>query len=302
MHATTDANTRDLMTTREVADYLRIKERKVYALVRGRRIPCTRITGKWLFPRSLIDLWVLSNTGSSDPSPRVATPAVIAGSHDPLLEWAVRQSGSGLALLFDGSIDGVRRVLGGQASACGMHVIDAQEGGYNRHVIAQNPARSTTVLLQWAWRDQGLMTAAGNPLQLASLADTLHRHVRFADRQAGAGSHLLLEYLLAQIGATPEQLQRIAQPARTERDAALAVADGIADAALGVAAEARRYRLGFIPLHRERYDLLLHRRDYFEAPLQALLQFARTPEFVAKARALGGYEIDGLGGVVYNAP
>ncbi|HEX7325955.1 MAG TPA: helix-turn-helix transcriptional regulator [Rhodanobacteraceae bacterium] len=294
---------RDLMTTREVADYLRIRERKVYALVRGKRIPCTRVTGKWLFPRAMIDLWVLRNSGAADDTAtRTETPAVVAGSHDPLLEWAVRESGSELAMLFDGSLDGVRRVLSGQACVCGLHVIDPQDGGYNRHVIAQNPARSTAVLLQWAWREQGLMTAAGNPLQLASLADALHRRVRFADRQAGSGSHLLLEHLLAQGGARVEQLRRIAPPARTERDAALAVADGNADAALGVAAEARRYRLGFIPLHRERYDLLFHRRDYFEPPLQALLQFTRTPGFAAKAHDLGGYDIGALGNVMYNAP
>ena len=81
----------ELMTTREVADYLRIKERKVYDLVRQGNIPCSRRAGKWLFPKALIDRWVLQGVRSTDIALAPA-PAIIAGSHDPLLDWAVRES------------------------------------------------------------------------------------------------------------------------------------------------------------------------------------------------------------------
>ena len=82
------------MTTREVAEYLRIKERKVYDLVRDKRIPCTRVTGKWLFPKHLIDHWLATGTEFPDRAAALEpTPAVCAGSHDPLLEWCLRESG-----------------------------------------------------------------------------------------------------------------------------------------------------------------------------------------------------------------
>ena len=96
----------DLLTTKEVADYLRIKERRVYELVRQGAIPCTRVTGKWLFPRVQIDLWLAENAAGEQT---VAPPPVIAGSHDPLLDWAVKESGCGLALLPGGSLDGIDR-------------------------------------------------------------------------------------------------------------------------------------------------------------------------------------------------
>lgn len=293
---------RDFMTTHEVADYLRIKERKVYDLVQSQRIPCTRVTGKWLFPRSMIDLWVLNSVHAGAPAVHVEAPPVMAGSHDTLLDWAIRESGCELATFFDGSLDGVQRLAGQQARAAGVHVIDPVTGEYNRHLIDRNLTGTKTVLLQWAWRDQGLITAADNPLSIHSLADVLGRKLRLVDRQQSAGSHLLLVHLLQQMGAQSDQLNRIAQPARNESDAALAVADGVADTALGIAAVARQYRLGFVPLHRERYDLLVKRRDYFEPPLQRLLAFARTPAFTDKARALGGYDISDLGRVIYNAP
>ncbi|MDH3791906.1 MAG: helix-turn-helix domain-containing protein, partial [Rhodospirillales bacterium] len=93
----------DFMTTKEVADYLRIKERRVYELVRRRAIPCTRVTGKWLFPRTLIDVW-LAESAAGQGSTRIQAPPVVAGSHDPLLDWAARESGCGLALLPGGSL------------------------------------------------------------------------------------------------------------------------------------------------------------------------------------------------------
>lgn len=292
----------DLLTTREVAEYLRIKERKVYALVQAHRIPCARITGKWLFPRAMIDVWVLHNTGASGDAAWPQAPRVLAGSHDPLLEWAVRESGSELAVLFDGSLDGVQRLFAREACACGVHVVDVDDGRYNVQLVADNPGAARCVLLQWAWREQGLILAAGNPRGVRTLADVAARRLRLIDRQASAGSHLLLTYLLAQQNLAPDALQTLARPARAEGDAALAVANGEADVALGIAAVARQYRLDFVPLQRERYDLLLNRRDYFEPPLQSLFAFARTRAFADKARALGGYDIEGLGRVVHNAP
>ena len=94
----------EYQTTAEVAQRLRLKERSVYELVRTRRIPCSRVAGKWLFPRRLVDAWVLA--GVEDrfvPAP--APPAVVAGSHDPLLSWAVGASGCGLAIEAGGSFD-----------------------------------------------------------------------------------------------------------------------------------------------------------------------------------------------------
>lgn len=292
----------DLMNTHEVAEYLRIKQRKVYDLVQTGRIPCTRVTGKWLFPRAVIDLWVLDNTAGVRRADTREAPPVIAGSHDPLLEWAARESRSELAILFDGSLDGVARVMNRQARVCGLHVVDPEGGDYNRHLFEGAGGGADIVLVRWAWREQGLMTASGNPLNLRSLTDVKTRRARLIDRQPGAGSHLLLEYLLGEIGACAGDLERMAEPARNERDAALAVADGAADVALGIAAEARQHHLDFIPLHRERYDLLCRRRDYFEPPLQAILKHARAPAFAAKAAELGGYDITDLGDVVYNAP
>ena len=103
-------------------------------------------------------------------------------------------------------------------------------------------------------------------------------------------------------GLARDRLSLVAPPARSEADVALAIAEGKADAGFAVETVARQFRLGFVPLFRERYDLAIWRRDYFEPPLQKLLSFCRTAAFQTRAEELGGYEVAGLGTVRYNGP
>jgi putative molybdopterin biosynthesis protein len=293
----------ELMNVHEVAAYLRLKERKVYDLVAARLIPCSRVTGKWVFSKVLVDLWILQNTEYKfSLSHPFTVPKVIAGSHDPLLEWAVREAGGELALLFNGSLDGLSRMAAREALACGLHILDADKRRYNVDLIAQTLASMQVVALEWAWREQGLIVAAGNPLLIATLDDLLAKGVRLIDRQPEAGSHLLLVHLMAERNLPLASLKVDLPPARNETEVALAILEGKADAGIGIAAVARQFRLGFVPLHRERYDLVVGRRDYFEPSFQELLNFARSQRFKVRAAELGGYDISGLGRIVYNAP
>jgi len=291
-----------MMTTREVAAYLRIKERKVYDLVKSGRVPCTRAAGKWLFPKQLVELWLLESTRPRPGAGRARRPPpVIAGSHDPLLEWCLKEAGAGLALLPGGSLDGIERLAAGEAAVCGLHVIDPDTGGYNVAVIKRALAGLDVVAITWAWRVQGLVVAPGNPLGLGGLADLRAKGARVVRRQDEAGSQLLLVHLLAEAGLALDDLALTSAPARGETDLALAVLEGKADAGLAVAAVARQLRLDFVPLHRERYDLVMRRRDYFEPPMQALLAFTRGDAFAARAEELGGYDRIELGAVAHNA-
>lgn len=291
----------EMMTTREVADYLRIKERKVYDLVRLNRIPCTRVTGKLLFPKSLIDRWMASSTatvGGEGP----ALPPVVAGSRDPLLDWAVRESGCGLALMAGGSADGLRRLAAGEALAAGIHLLDPETGEYNRAAVAATVGHLGVVAIEWAWRREGLLLPAGNPRGIRSITDLAAERVKVIRRQPGAGAQVLFDHLVAEAGLRPADIEVVDGVAMTGQEVALAVLEGKAEAGIGLAAMAKQLRLGFLPLARERFDIVLRRRDYFEPPFQKLLAFARGDALHARAAELGGYDVAGLGTVGYNAP
>jgi putative molybdopterin biosynthesis protein len=290
---TTDA---ELLTTREVAGLLRIKERKVYDLVASGEIPHVRVTGKLLFPRALLDAWLLRHS-ESQAAPR-SWPNIVAGSHDPLLDWALRESGAGLATFFDGSLDGLERVARGDAIAAGLHLIEGDR--WNVGHIERRLAGEPVVLIEWGRREQGLILPPGNPADIHGPGDLEGR--RLIPRQREAGSFLLLQQLLEAQGLSLDALELVDPPARTEADVAIAVADGKAEVGLGLAAMARQFRLGFVPLVRERYDLLIWRRAYFEPPLQRLWAFCRSAPFAAKVRDLDGYDVGGFGRVHYNGP
>lgn len=292
---------KELMTTKEVATYLRIKERKVYDLVAEGDIPFTKATGKYLFPKHLIDLWLartasfpLINHGNALPA-----PPVIVGSHDPLLEWAVRTSECGLGIMPGGSLDGVKRFSEGQAVACGMHILDITDGGYNVSVASQSTVGLECVLLEWAWREQGLITRPGAE-HIQTLQHAVHSNFRFILREPQAGSRVLFQHLVNEAGLALVDMDILDDEARSETDLGMAILEMRADAGLGIQTVAHQLGLHFVPLQRERYDLLIRRRDYFEGPMATLIAFTNTDEFKARAADMQGYDISGNGNVHFN--
>ena len=288
----------EYMTTAEVCLYLRLKERTIYDLVAKRVIPCSRAAGKLLFPRRLVDRWVESHVDMQDQR-LAAPPPIVAGSSDPLLEWALRESRCGLATLFEGSGAGLRRFASGEAAAVGMHLVE-EDGGYNVGAARANAAIFDLVLVEWAWREQGLVVAPGNPLGLSGIEDLVGKRPRIILRQPGSGAQVLYDRLLDAAGLADAELS-LAGTALTETDVAAQVADGAADCGLAIGAVARLFGLGFVPLARERFDLALRRRTYFEPAMQRLFAFARSEIFRARAEAFSHYDVGGTGTVVFNA-
>jgi putative molybdopterin biosynthesis protein len=292
----------DLMTVTEVADYLRVRERTIYELVRTQRIPSCKLSGKLLFPKRLIELWVAQSADYPQAATHLsAPPPVIAGSHDPLLEWSVRESRCELAIAVGGSTAGMHRLLAGQAMACGLHLIDPATGEYDASILAKSLPGLDFVVIEWARRQQGLILAPGNPAKISSIADLSKRGVRVATRQEGSGSAVLFSKLVTDAGIDIDELKIAGQPVSSETDIAVAVREGKADAGLAIEAVAREQGLEFVPLQWERFDLAVRRMEYFEPPLQKLLAFTRTQAFRDRASLLGGYDVSNTSVVVFNA-
>lgn len=294
----------ELLTVAEVAQYLRLKERKIYDLVARKQIPCTRVTGKWLFPKAQIDQWLRDHSElcQAEAAPMAQErAAVLLGSHDPLLEWALRETDFPFSMQTGGSLEGLKRLANGEGCLCGTHLLDAASDEYNVPAVKEWLGGGDIVVLEWAKRQQGLIVSAGNPLAIKSVADLLRCQARFVARQPGSGGLALWEYMLRQAGINRDAVPQV-ETARSESDVGLAIISGKADAGLGLATVARQLRLDFVPLAQERFDLVLFRRDYFEPPLQKLLAFTRSTMFKDKVSEMGGYDVSGLGMVHYNAP
>ncbi|MBZ9895648.1 MULTISPECIES: helix-turn-helix transcriptional regulator [unclassified Mesorhizobium] len=279
----------DLLTTSEAADYLRIGERKLYELIAEERIPCSKVAGKWLFPRHELDRWVMSGLVRPAGMTQSEPPPIVGGSQDDLLEWALRQSGSGLAFLTEGTEAGVTRLLRGEVSVAAIH-FHSPDPDPNVTAIATRPRLYDAVLVGFARREQGLLLAPGNPKSLNNLTDVLATGARIAVRQRGAGADMLLTQLLADSGAKQDDVNRLEPPCLTGPDLAAAVRIGRADCGIATRAAARAAGLDFVPLAWESFDLLMRQRTYFQQPIQALLRLLGQEIFASRAAELGGYD------------
>ena len=287
----------EYLTTKELAELLRIKERKVYDLAASGNMPCSRATGKLLFPRDAINAWLVNHDSSTDASkPR---PLVIIGSHDPLLEWALRESRCGLASYLDSSLDGLDRFQQGDGIATGLHVYDAGSNDWNVPLISSRFAHSDVVLVEWAKRDRGMIVNPDKVEDYQSLQDFRNQIV--VPRQPEAGSQVLLEALMAEQSIEPTSIQW-ATEARSEMDAVVEVLEGKADACFGLSALASQFHLGFIPVIEERYDLLVDRHAWFDPTWQKFVEFCYSENFAKRAEEFTGYQISNQFFVHFNSP
>jgi len=294
----------EFLTTRELAELLRVKERKIYELVASGSLPVRRVTGKLLFAREEIEQWLGgtvkaasgATAAANTPAPAGPLPLVVAGGHDPLLEWALRESRSGIAAFLDGALDGLDRAARKECVAVGLHV--PEPAGWNISTVEHRFGGEPWVLIEWARRQRGLIFRKDLKRPPRKLNDV--QGLRFQLRQPEAGSELVLDRLLEAEKLTREDLSPIANIERSETDLALAISAGRADAGLGIEAAARQHQLEFIPLIEERFDLLVWRKAYFDPPFQQLFTFCRATAFAERAASLGGYDVRHFGEVRFN--
>ena len=288
---------RELLTTDEAADYLRLSERKLYELVADRAVPCSKVTGRWLFSRAALDRWVSAGLIAPASLAQVPAPSIVGGSHDPLLEWALRESNSGLASLPEGSEEGLRRLTRGEVMVAAIHLhrLDGDDETANLAAVADAPGLHDAVVLGFARREQGILVAPDNPLGLSDMASIATSRARIAQRPAGAGAQLLLLALLARAGIALDDLKLAKPTFPTGPDIAQAIRAGRIDCGIATRSVAKSAGLDFLPLVWERFDLAMRQRDYFMKGPQALFGFMREADFRDRTAELGGYDVSDAG-------
>ena len=227
----------------------------------------------------------------------VAAPPIIGGSHDPLLEWTLRESGCGLASLPEGSQEGLRRLTRGEVmiAAIHLHALEHDDGRANVVAVADAPGLHDAVVIAFARREQGIVVAPTNPLGLSDIGSIAKSGARMAQRPPGAGAQLLLLAVLARAGIAANELVLVKPVCATGTDIAQAVRSGRADCGIATRSVALAAALEFLPLTWEHFDLVLRQRDYFLPGPQALFTFLRSPPLRERAAELGGYDPSAIG-------
>lgn len=218
-------------------------------------------------------------------------PFRLAGSDDPALDILLERCGDGIeSIERGGSFSGLRAVWQGRADGAAIHLLH-ESGAYNAPFAAALLAgREPKIVHLWR-REQGLIVAKGNPLGLRSVRDAVHH--RIARREFGAGTRVLLDRLVRELGADPDGLR--GPEAQSHFELALAVASGIADAALGARSAAAALHLDFVPVTWEPYELVVPGdRLGLASPL---IDAAHDRETRREIEALTGYDLADAGRV-----
>lgn len=296
-----DAVTPRFMSVKQVASYLQVNDKKIYSLVREGKIPASKVTGKWLFPRDLVDQWVLESSHGGLLTDRM----LVAGSDDPLLYRAVMQIANQIrarALISytpTGTQLGLSLLARRRADICGIHWGPVEESA-KRHpaLLKQFAQHRDWVLVRLFRREQGLILGPDSWPVGSRIEDLFSAQTRWAVRQEGAGSQRFLQEIITQHGVNPAA-RRITGRAYSERDAASLVAMGQADVATGVRAAATEFGLEFLPIGWEAFDLAMHRGVFFRTLFQKLLEHLRGGEAQSVARMLGGYDMTECGNLIW---
>jgi molybdate-binding protein len=227
------------------------------------------------------------------------------GSHDLALDYLGnilwKKHHLRLASTNVGSMGGIIALKRKETHLAGIHLLDTATGEYNISYLERYLQGENLVLVNLVTREQGLMVKPGNPLGIKGLDDLARPEVRFVNRQKGAGTRILLDYLLKTKGMDSRQINGYEREEFSHLAVAAAVSNNTADVSLGIYASCQALGLEFVPVASERYDVCILRDLVDEETLEALYQAIADPEFISETLAYGGYSLDLSGQVMWRS-
>ena len=296
-----------LLTTKEVARFLEVNEKMVYTLVSEKGLPATKVTGKWLFPKHLVEQWIETNTINYPDTIARLPPyhglLIIAGSNDLLLDQTINffnsRTGDHLAVFGNlGSMGGLRALKQNLCHIAASHLLQEDEEEYNFD-YASKELDQMPVVVNFSKREQGLMLSPEGINKIKSFSDLGHKGIRIVNRPLGTGTRLLFDRELQKAGLTGEKIEGYRNELSRHMDVGIELLAGRADAGPGIRPIASLLGLGFVSIRWERYDLLVSKEKFFEKGIQIFLGHLHEQSFNQRAGQLEGYDTRMSGKVMF---
>ncbi len=298
---------RNLLSTKEVAKFLDVNEKMVYTLVSEKRLPATKVTGKWLFPKHLVEQWIESNT-INYPEPATQLPPyhgllIITGSNDPLLDAAIALFNTihadQVAVFGNvGSMGGLKALRQNRCHIATSHLMQEGEDDYNFE-FATKELEDMPAIVNFCQREQGLLVEKGNPKKIKAIADLATPGVRMVNRPIGTGTRHLLDNEFKKADIACDKIDGYQNERHRHMDVGLDIITDRADVGLAIRPVASVLNLDFVPLRWERYDLLVAKERFFDKGVQLFLGMLHEEEFQEQARNFEGYNTSLSGKMVY---
>ena len=291
---------KELMTTRELADFLRLNEKKVYQLIRDGNIPHVKIAGKWLFPKAHVLRWIDENVQRERDIQIIGSDDILLGR---LLSLYSGENFPGSIMFYSsiGSLKGIEALSLKKGQACCIHLLDMETGEYNLPILNRMLSPQKYVVVNLWHRTQGLIVKKGNPHAIKGIGDVLSKDVRFVNRNEGSGTRVLIEYLMRQSGVTEKSIDGFSDTEDSHLAVALKVFLNEADVGMGIEYVTHLVPLDFIPLQEERFDLVVPKELWPTSIMQQFISYIRPEKIAAVSRNLPGYNLVETGKILFES-
>ncbi|MBC2695502.1 MAG: molybdopterin biosynthesis protein [Desulfobacteraceae bacterium] len=305
--------TRKIASKLGVEEFLRVKlgvvGDRIVATPLPRGAGCittlTRADGIIRIPNHIEGLNTYENVDAEllRPLSFIKNTIVAVGSHDnslDILADQIRSKHSSITFSSSnvGSMGGLMAIKKGVCHLAGSHLLNTENGSYNISYIKKYLPNISIRLVNFVFRDQGLIVAPGNPRKIKGIEDLSRDDIAFINRQAGSGTRILLDYRLQQLGIEPRAIRGYENEEYTHMSVAVAVLSRAADVGLGIYAAAKALNLNFIPVVTEQYDLVIPKEHFESKNIRILLETINTAKFKKRVEALGGYHTERTGEIV----
>jgi putative molybdopterin biosynthesis protein len=300
----------ELMSTKEVAEYLDIHEKQVYGLIKAGRIPCTRVTGKWIFPKKSIDEWIETNTKSGmkqarKKSSQISGAILASGSNDPILDMlltATKKSHPDFYIFSanTGSVNGLKALNEGLTDIALSHLFDAESGQYNIPYLSKYLPDINPIVVNLFHRELGFLIQPDIASQIAGFESLTGKNIRFVNRQNGSGTRMLLDYHLQKLGIAADQIDGYEKEVYTHFEVGLSIIAGEAQVGIASAAIGKLLGLAFKPITSECFDMILDQSTFFSSGVQSFIETLKTDEFRNRVEKIGGYDFLDSGKILYS--
>ena len=297
----------NLMSTRQVAEFLNVNEKMVYTLVAEKKLPATKITGKWLFPKHLVEQWIEAHTVNFPEAGRKLPPyhglLIVAGSNDLLLDKAIAlfntMDAAEITVFGNlGSMGGLSALRKNLCHIASSHLLQENDNDYN-FAFASRELGSMPAVVNFCSREQGIVLQKGNPKNIHSIRDLARPGVTIVNRSLATGTRLLLDNELKNAGINGDKIPGYRNIVNRHMDIGLKILAGKADAGPGIRPVASLLGLDFLPLRWERFDLLVAKDVFFEPGVQKFQGLLHEKAFREMAQSLDGYDISDSGKMVF---
>ncbi|MCX8021306.1 MAG: helix-turn-helix transcriptional regulator [Syntrophorhabdaceae bacterium] len=286
----------EILTAKELSNYLKINEKNVYKLVQEGKLPYLKIGGKIAFSREIIDRWILERTVRDEN-------ILIAGSDDVFLRKIIDVYNSMHTPIVYyapvGSINGLKILKKAGATMSSVHILDVEKKAYNLSYIERYLSKDGYVVIHLFYRKQGLYLQRNNPRGIRGFEDLATKGVRFVNRNVGSGTRLLFDFLIAERNIEPSSIDGYNREVNSHLEAGLSILNGEGDASFGIMYIASLLGLGFIPMFDERFDLVVPEDRFFSANVKRFLSFFDQSTIMHYIKDFRGYDTSRIGSILY---